>query len=289
MGRRRGLSVLGAGAWFGALVCVVIAGCSGVTNPSFDVSIAAANAELRSIPRRSVELERPVVVAAGFMDPGFGVSSLSTRLRRLVVDPEMVIEVPFFTTPSFELARERIVSKVEEAFPSGDPWNTVEVDVIGISMGGLVARFAAMPAASEGGDPADPEGSAGGEPAVKRLRIRTLFTLGTPHHGATRAMSTLAFDGRIEDMRSGSGFLESLNKCWCDRDYELVAYTRLGDDIVGCANALDPDGRGWWLDPPVLSFSHLQMQTDPRIVCDILRRIRGEVAWTMGEPAPLPE
>ncbi|MGP1347918.1 MAG: alpha/beta hydrolase [Phycisphaerales bacterium] len=229
------------------------------------------------------------MVAAGFMDPGFGVSSLTTRLRRLVVDPEMIIEVPFFTTPSFELARERIVSKVEDAFPSDDPWNTVEVDVIGISMGGLVARFAAIPMApvTIGSDVS--EESAGGGASVKRLRIRTLYTLGTPHHGASRAMSTLAFDGRIEDMRAGSGFLESLNECWCERDYELVAYTRLGDDIVGCANALDPDGCGWWLDPPMLSFSHLQMQSDPRIVCDILRRIRGQEAWTMGEPSPLPE
>lgn len=252
-------------------------GCARPVNPSFDVTVAEAREELSDLGRDALELERPLLIAAGFLDPGFGVSSLTTRMRKLAADPAMVIEVPFFTTPTFDLARERMIGKLEASFPSSDPYETVEADVIGISMGGLVARYAAMSDATARND------------GVKRLRIRTLFTLGTPHHGAIRAEHTLAFDARVADMRSGSSFLESLNEAWPDRDFQLVAYTRLYDGIVGAENALDPDGKGWWLSPPPLQMSHMTMHRDPRIIADIVRRLRGEEPFAKGEWTALPE
>lgn len=269
--------------WGASLWCAVAllglggSGCARPVNPSFDVTVSAAREELGDLGRRSLELERPVLIAAGFLDPGFGVSSLTTQMRKLAADPAMVIEVPFFTTPNFDLARERMVGKLEALFPSDDPFETVEVDVIGISMGGLVARYSAM------------EDASARAAGVKRLRIRTLFTLGTPHHGAVRAERTLAFDARVADMRAGSAFLQLLDEAWADRDFELVAYTRLYDSIVGPANALDPDGNGWWLSPPALQMSHMTMHRDPRIIADILRRLRGEEPLARGDWVALPE
>lgn len=261
----------------GLAAMLAATGCAQPINPSFDITLSKARAELKAIPKDSLELERPLVIASGFLDPGFGVSSLTRQMRALAADPDMVIEVPFFTTPTFAQARERFIEKVETAYPSPDPLHTVEVDVIGISMGGLVSRFAAMP-----DEDAQKQG-------LKRLRIRTLFTLGTPHHGAIKANSTPAFDARVADMRAESDFINQLNNAWADRDYQLIAYTRLYDSVVGTANALDPDGNGWWLCPPPFQLSHMTMHQDPRILMDIICRLTGQLPLTSGECAPLPE
>jgi hypothetical protein len=157
-GARSGMSAFAAArlrrACVAVAVCVlaVVVGCAGPVNPSFDVSLRAASRELSGIERRSIHLERPLVIAAGFLDPGFGVSSLTSRMRRMVDDPSMVVEVAFFSTPTFAMARERMIEKIESLYPSDDPLETIEVDVIGISMGGLVSRYAAAPDAEAAED-----------------------------------------------------------------------------------------------------------------------------------------
>ena len=64
-------------------------------------------------------------------------------------------------------ARTTVIEAVNKAFPSDDPQWTVPVDVVAISMGGLVARYAGVPARGEGD--------------VRKLRVVRLFTLASPH------------------------------------------------------------------------------------------------------------
>ena len=85
----------------------------------------------------------------------------------------------------------------------------IEVDVVAISMGGLIARYAAMPL---------PDDS-------RQLRIRRLFTISTPHRGAKLA-ALPTFDQRQIDMRPGSAFLASLDDALADADYDLLPYVR---------------------------------------------------------------
>lgn len=260
------LVVLGAAA-------VSMGGCASTTvrNPSFPLTLDEAQEELRQMAHDPAPLSRPVVVAGGYMDPGIAAHRVAERLRQLTSEPERVLEVAFFSNATFDSSRERLIEEVEAAFPSGRTGWTVEVDVVGISMGGLVARYAAE------------NGRNGG----KRLRIRRLFTISTPHLGADMAgLPTL--DSRQVDMRAGSAFVRMLADGLRDEEYEIIPYVRLGDTMVGAENAAPEGMTPWWVPNKPLSFAHLQAHHDPRITADIARRLRGERPHTMTPAQPLP-
>ena len=261
-----------------ALLCACILSCSGCSadepaNPSFALVYNDAKAVLREMQLDPKPLQRPLVVAAGIHDPGLIAPSVVRKLRAITSDNERIISVSFFglSLSTFDACREHLVETVEQAFPSDDPENTVEVDVIGYSMGGLVARHAA-------GENASP----------KRLRIKRLFTISTPHRGANLA-GLPTFDKRTIDMRAGSAFLAGLDSQLQNAEYELLSYTRLGDMIVGAQNASVPGTSPWWVTNAPFSPAHLAASTDPRILADIARRLRNEEPFTTNPPAPLPD
>jgi hypothetical protein len=79
-------------------------------------------------------------------------------------------------------------------------------------------------------------------------------------------------------MRRGSAFLAELDDQLASASYELYTYARLGDMIVGVENAAPPGMDPWWVANPPLGLAHLGAPHDPRILADILRRLRGEPA-----------
>ena len=252
------------------LLCAALAGCSsGPPNPSFPVTTRQARAILREMKADPKPLDRPVVVVAGLLDPGFNVSTLAGTLRKAATQAD-VTTVTFFglNTRTFDGCRDYLIDAVERAFGETGTKTTIEVDVIGFSMGGLVARHASRP--REDG---------------KRLVIRRLFTICTPHRGA-RLAEIPTLDRRSIDMRSGSAFLDQLDGALADADFEMYSYTRLGDLIVGEENAAPPGETPWWVPTPPLSFAHLNAATDPRIMADITRRLRGEEPLATRPPAP---
>lgn len=262
-------------AWMGPLAASVL-GCAAKQNPSFPVTIAEAKAALREMTRDPQPLDRPVIIAAGLFDAGMDVAEMAGTLRRVTVngDRDKIVTATFMglTTGSFDGCRDHLIRKVERTWGRTGTDETIEVDVIGFSMGGLVARHASRPR-DDGG---------------KRLVIRRLFTISTPHRGARMAgMPTL--DDRAVDMRAGSEFLAELDEALPDADYTMYSYTRLGDWIVGPENAAPPGRDPWWVPTPPMSFSHLGAATDPRIMADIARRLRGEPPLTTEPPAPISE
>ena len=83
----------------------------------------------------------------------------------------------------FDEIADYVVREVEKKWPSGDEAQTVPVDVVGVSMGGLVARWAALaPGRADTGD-----GRTAGGGCTKRLNIVRLFTFSSPHRGAVMA------------------------------------------------------------------------------------------------------
>lgn len=242
-------------------------------NPSFPLEPDEASATLSRLKHSPMALHRPVVILAGYQDPGYGAVSVAKRLRRLVSNPEMVISISFFTSLSFDDCRLKAIEEVDAAFPSGDPNQTTEVDVIGISMGGLVGRHAARQ---------ESELDVG-----KRLNIHTLFTVGTPHHGAKLAFLP-TWDVRQKDMRPESEFLRQLNADESSYDFEIVAYARAGDEIVGLRNTAPPEGNVWWVPNLPWHSAHLTSASDPRIMADIAQRLRGARPFTVGTPTPPP-
>jgi hypothetical protein len=256
----------------GVLLVTSLTGCAGpAVNPSFPVSLDDARDLLREMDERAKPLDRPVVVLGGIHDPGFAAPSFRRRLLRATDDNAQVLAVSFLTTFDFESCRRRLIESVNRRWPSEDAQRTVEVDVVAISMGGLVARYATRRRSD-------------GEP---RLHVRRLFTIATPHRGASLAeLPTL--DRRVLDMRAGSAFLEVLNRLTTDDEPELIAYVRLDDGIVGEVNAAPPDGELWWVPNAPFSLSHMAAASDPRILADIARRLRGEAALTRSPAARLP-
>ncbi|MEM1166200.1 MAG: hypothetical protein AAGI30_07900 [Planctomycetota bacterium] len=179
-----------------------------------------------------IPLERPLVVFGGWNAAGWAIGADAARLKRHVSTPELVLSTDYFWQQSFEGSRDHAIGVIESRFPSGDPSATVEVDVVGVSMGGVVARFAALPR-DDGG---------------KRLRIRRLFTLASPHRGARLADAPLFWDKRVAAMRPGSPELSAIDAAWAEGvEYELVCYTLLSDEMVGEWNTAPVGHPVYWL------------------------------------------
>lgn len=259
--------------WAWPLVALLPA-CSSVqrVNPSLPVPASEASAMLRRMRQDPRPLQRPLIVAGGIGDPGFAAPWVARTLGDVAGPQDRVVSVSFFGfgIDTFDGCRDRLIEAVETAVPGDDPGLTVEVDVVGISMGGLVARYAACPR-SDGG---------------KRLNIRRLFTISAPHRGA-RLANLPTLDARKIDMRPGSDFLCMLDEQLAKSDYELLPYTRLGDLIVGSANTAPPGRTPWWVATPPWSFGHIGAAFDRRIMADIAARLRGERPLATEPAAPL--
>ncbi|QDU35075.1 hypothetical protein KS4_31530 [Poriferisphaera corsica] len=260
------------------LFIITSSGCgfSSRVNPSFSTSYDDAKVELTQMSEDPVLLNRPVVVLGGWGDPGFVPTSISKRMQ-LATGDTRVIAVNFLGTGGFDESARKAVREVDEAFPSDDPNQTVEVDVIGFSMGGLVARYAAIPV-SETGE----------KKFRKRLNIKNLYTISTPHKGAELAW-TAWWDPSARAMMPGSDFIVRLNRDFKENHrYNTTAYTRLQDLIVGEENAA-PDGVDlWWVDNRPFQTAHGNSGTDRRFLADIARRLRSEPPLALGKPAPFP-
>ena len=108
--------------------------------------------------------------SAGISIPGLLSLYLAPQIKRVATDAN-ITGVSFLFDSDFDACRRRLVEQVDKAFPTDDPYRTTEVDVIAVSMGGIVARYAALPAAP-------------GEHR-RQLRIARLFTISSPHRAPT--------------------------------------------------------------------------------------------------------
>lgn len=256
----------------------MLAGCATdqTVNPSFPLSMADAERLLRQAAKRPHPMVRPVVVIGGFLDPGVAAPVLAGDLRRYTGDRRIIAVSPGYAQ-SFNECRQLIIDAVDRAFPTSDPNRTTEVDVVGYSMGGIAARYAAM----------DP--SIGIRPA-RRLGIGRLFTICTPHRGANAARNVVIISPLQAPMRPGSAFIRSLDALparWEDL-YPIFAYARLGDDEIGMERTAPPGQTPWWVATPPGASPHDWAFKDARILADILRRLQGDTPLSSEPPAPLP-
>ncbi len=254
-------------------IATALAGCAHhPVNPSFPLTSADAKVAWSAMQEDPKPLARPIVVLGGIYDPGWAAASVERDLRTIANEAHEnnIIHVGFLDTLSFDGAAEKFITAVDKQFASNNPTQTIEVDVIGFSMGGVVARYAASDiyAAKSG----------------RRLRIHRLFTVSSPHIGAKLAWVPVP-DTRVSDLRCGSGFLDQLNAE--SHPYEIISYARLGDEVVGERNAAPPGQTPYCLSKQ--GFSHASAYNDARILADIGRRLRYEEPFTLDPPAPLPQ
>jgi hypothetical protein len=255
----------------GLTLCLFLAGCiarSDVGPAGSAVTRTSAAAALDTYAEKNVPLRRPVVVLSGYHTLPIHAAPLASDIARSTSGRrEDVLVVSYPLAMSIDDAVDSVIEEVEERWPSPDPAATVEVDVVGISMGGIVARWAALPPARRlrGDQPA-------AAAASKRLRVARLFTFASPHRGARLAQS-LAIDDAAVDLKPGSALLRTLDQA--DRPYELVCYAHTGDLIVGATRTAPPGMHPIWTEGTLL-FSHFSVVTNPVFVQDTVRRLRDE-------------
>ena len=245
------------------------------TNPSFNLTSTQAKADIRVMQNEPVILVRPVIVLGGWGDV-FGVppGDLARQLRKATGDPR-IFATGFGMCHSFDACRERVINLVEKQYPSEDETWTTEVDVIGFSMGGIVARYSAAPIESDA-------------VTTKRLRIKNLYTLSTPHRGSLLA-SVVAPGNLASNMRPESEFMQELDEHLTNARYQLIPYVRLNDLTVGTVNAAPHDQTPYWLEPPAFTPAHNTTYRDPRIIAELARRLRNETPYTTQPAAAIPE
>ncbi|GAB4548425.1 MAG: hypothetical protein Tsb0013_08980 [Phycisphaerales bacterium] len=194
---------------------------------------------------------RRVVVVPGYRSHASMGRALRDHLRSVVSEPSWVIDQAHQSCGSFDEAGRRVLDAIERAWGTGH-----EVDFVGVSMGGLLGRWLAMP--EHGG-----------------LAIRRLFTISTPHKGANVARLA-APDPAAKVMVPGSVGLERLDRALASADYELRCYARTRDWWVG-SDRLTPDGhKAMTVTPRWWELGHFMASYDVRIIADIARRIRDE-------------
>jgi pimeloyl-ACP methyl ester carboxylesterase len=239
--------------WFLLVVLLLTSGCQASPVTASPVEAAAGE-------------ERPILIIGGWGDVGFNAMRTRRGLQKLLPKRRFITINPGLER-TFDDAAAKVVNRLErEAVGEGE--ETIEVDVIGISMGGLVARHAATQDARFG-------------EAKKRLNICRLFTIVTPHSGAQLA-DEAGFFGTSRDMRSASPFLQLLTQRELDtaeeRQYPIVAYARTRDRTVGPLGAALPehwDERSTliWIKTPFWQTGHAGAAWDRRILTDRSRRL----------------
>lgn len=251
----------------------MLGGCSFISGPS--ASFTATNEEVRDrcneMKANPVGLTRPLIIIDGWRQFDWSSAAIASDIRKFTgAEKSLVKPVSFPTHSSLQAMANEIVMRVERDWPSDDPEWTSEVDVVAHSMGGIVGRLAALP--NEKGK------------ERKRLRIRAIYTISTPHRGA-RMARVFPLDQAARDMRPGSKVITRLNDALPDARYELVCYTQLNDWTVGAKNTAPPGRNPIWTTGTFFG-SHMLAKKNLRILGDIALRLRGETP--MAEPSEPP-
>lgn len=255
------------------------------TNPSITLTRAEAQAELKRLASQPVPLVRPVVILNGYHTPPFLVAGLAHRLRECTSGRASdFLVVSYVDATDLNEAAERVVRAVNARWPSTNPKETVEVDVVGLSMGGIVARLAALPPVERPTVDGEANWSGHAVPSGARLNVKRLYTLASPHQGA-RLAKLAALDDAARSMRAGSAFLNRLNEKLRDASYAMLCYAHTGDVTVGATYAAPPGMVPIWTDGTVM-FSHGAIVENPWFAADISRRLRGDAPLL--EPAAPP-
>ncbi|USN98535.1 MAG: hypothetical protein H6810_10215 [Phycisphaeraceae bacterium] len=257
------------GVTIGPLVAVGDLLPSGLPNPAFNPGRAEVRRRMRAMRASPRLLERPVVVLSGYKAWPHMAMELRQRLTALTSgEPGDFASVAYSFRRDIDEAVAIALDRVDRAFPPEDPVWTREVDVVGISMGGLVARRAAMDR-DDGG---------------RRMRIRRLFTLASPHRGSCLA-DRVAPDRAAMAMRSGSAFLRSLDKAWETEPLEIYPYAVLNDKWVSAQRSAPPGEGTHWVRGAAI-MSHFTVSVNRAIVADIALRLRGEAPLSGGASEP---
>lgn len=205
-------------------------------------------------------LSRPVIVLDGWHSPGVTAWGLARRLCKLTSHrwPDFS-----WSTYMWALSLEAAVRHAHRSIARAGLLGR-EVDLVGISMGGIVARTLISGVLGVGGP--------------QNIRARRVFTISSPHRGA-RLAEVVRPDRASVQLRRGSELLRRLDEAWPTRTYELIPFALNADWLVGEANTAPPGMTAICADPagPISRrLSHFSSIYDVRIQVAIAAHLRGE-------------
>ena len=161
-----------------------LGGCLSLPGPSaaYPASKEEVKSEWSRMKASPVGLERPLLVMDGWVVTGGG-DTIARELTELTgAGPDDVLLEKYRLGGTPETLVARTIRHVEAKWPSGDPKWTTEVDAVGFSNGGLLHRLGALPPQRQDAEPR------------KRLRIRRLFTVSSPHRGVRFGIGRVGID-----------------------------------------------------------------------------------------------
>ncbi len=216
--------------------------------------IRSAQRELARMQGDPRPLVRRLVVVPGYRAHKRMGKALANTLRGVVTEPGWIIEQHHTSSHSFEHAGARVLHAIGEAWGREEP-----IDFVGVSMGGLLGRWLAMPE------------HAG-------LPIERLFTISTPHRGANAA-KIATFDDSARAMIPGSERLAELDGALADAEYTMRCYARTRDWWVGTGRLAPVGYAPITVRTPLWEPAHFMSSYDVRTLVDIARHVRGEEPW----------
>lgn len=248
----------------------IVASSGGVFNPDFPLTMEMARAEWRRMKAEPIALSRPVLVLDGWHSPGVTARGLAKRLCSVTSGRWVDFEwATYMWALSVDAAARHAVRVIERSGLAGR-----EIDIVGISMGGIVAR--AITSGALG---------CGGPGIVKAVRV---FTLVSPHRGAKLAPH-VRLDRASAQLRPGSDVMRRLDDAFPARSYELTCLALRRDWLVGEENTAPPGHDSHWLDPVGFvprTLSHFASIYDRRLQVEIARRLRGETPFAVRASKP---
>lgn len=239
-------------------------------NQNFPVTLPDARAMLRGLSAAPARLARPVLVLDGWHGPWLLSQRLARRLAKATSGaPGDFLAVGYPWALSVDAAARHAMRRVRAR-----GWLDRDLDIVGLSMGGLVARAIAggLPHVCGGG----------------RVRAVRVFTVASPHRGAIFA-DRATIDPASGQMRAGSALLRSLDAALAERTYELRCYAVLRDWLVGATRTAPEGMLPAWVDLPgwQRAISHFAGPYDPRLLVEIARALRGDAPLAVPSPPPM--
>lgn len=266
--RRAGIALVGGVGLLALASCIHL----DHHNPAYPATKAEVREAIEAMEATPVGVRRPVIVLSGYRAPSPSANNLAARVRRVTgAEKGRVLPISYIFGNDIPTLADKVALMVADEYGSttdpltGERW-TVEVDVVAVSMGGLVARTAWA-------EPTDVGRNLG-----VRLNVKTLYTLGTPHKGAKIA-KWIHIDDAARQMIPGSDFLAAMTEASPGTgqagSYTIVPYATLRDSWVGAKNSAPEGQEPIWVPGRIL-LSHQLITLEDRILADLGRRLRGE-------------
>lgn len=237
---------------------VLCTGCGSYVFYRADIpqSPAMAGEALEVLAQNPAPLQRPLLLIHGWRDSARRWEKMLHWLRRCTTNAEEMVVV-------FDYSGDQPISVLtEELFRKYKVLG--EVDVVGHSMGGLIARE-----------------------AHRRgfITIKTLFSMASPHRGSYLARYGPLFR-QLRDMTPGSEFLRRLNSDPRTRDFNIITYWMRGDFLLTQGSSESLGGTNVILstgNKPLFRYTHNQLVMDERTIYDVIRRL---TCWSVERACP---